>query len=383
MQFMIDTGDWTIFALVVGARFLLPLLIPFYPLPGVLICLLLDAVDQTVFQVFTDLPLDGYQSYDKALDIHYLSVAYISTLRNWTNDFAFHVSRFLFYYRLVGVVLFETSQLRAVLLIFPNTFEYFFIWYEAVRLWWNPRKLSRTAVISAAAFIWIVIKLPQEYWIHIAQRDVTDTVKQLLGGMPDSAWGPLIAANIVPILLVLAGIGLAVFGLYRLLRANTPRPDHAIGLRADANAEMPSDEQFAAARRQLNAAIFDRDLLEKVALVSLITYIFAEILPNSTLRGSQIFISVALLVVATTAVSHVLARRLISTPFALVHFLAVFSFNMAIIYATSVLARMSINWANAVVFQALLSLIVTLFDRFQPYHLARFPREGRTRAART
>ena len=380
---MIDTGDWTIFALVVGARFLLPLLIPFYPLPGVLVCLLLDAVDQTVFQVFTNLPLDGYQSYDKALDIHYLSVAYISTFRNWTNDFAFHVSRFLFYYRLAGVALFEAFQLRAILLIFPNTFEYFFIWYEAVRLWWNPRKLSRTAVISAAAFIWIVIKLPQEYWIHIAQRDVTDTVKQLLGGAPDSAWGPLIAANILPILLVAAGIGLAAFGLYRLVRANTPRPEHALGLRADDYTEIPSAERFAAARRQLNSAIFDRDLLEKIALVSLITYIFAEILPNTTLRGGQIFISVALLVAATTAVSHILARRLTSAPSGVVHFLAVFAFNMAIILVSASLARMSINWANAVVFQALLALIVTLFDRFQPYHRARFPREGRRPARGT
>ena len=147
------------------------------PLPAIIACLLLDGVDQSIFQAFTNLPLDGYQSYDKALDIYYLTVAYIATLRNWTNLLAFRVSRFLLYYRLVGVVLFELTGLRALLLLFPNTFEYFFIWYEAVRLWWNPRRLSRVAVITAAAAIWIVIKLPQEYWIHIFQGDVTDTLK--------------------------------------------------------------------------------------------------------------------------------------------------------------------------------------------------------------
>ena len=63
--------------------------------------------------------------------------------------------------------------------------------------------------------------------------------------------------------------------------------------------------------------------------------------------------------------------------------LAVFAFNMAIILVSASLARMSINWANAVVFQALLALIVTLFDRFQPYHRARFPREGRRPARGT
>ena len=77
------------------------------------------------------------------------------------------------------MVLFESLQLRPLLLLFPNTFEYFFIWYEAVKLWWYPRKLSRTAVVSAAAGIWIIVKLPQEYWLHIAQNDMTDTVKAL------------------------------------------------------------------------------------------------------------------------------------------------------------------------------------------------------------
>ena len=94
---LITSTDWLVFVLVVGARFLLPLLIPFYPLPAIVLCLLLDGVDQTIFQVFTTLPLDGYQSYDKALDIYYLTVAYVSTFRNWTHLFAFRVSRFLLY----------------------------------------------------------------------------------------------------------------------------------------------------------------------------------------------------------------------------------------------------------------------------------------------
>ncbi|HRO25782.1 MAG TPA: hypothetical protein PLR07_15950, partial [Promineifilum sp.] len=160
---MIDTFDWFVFALVIGARFIIPLFIPFFPLPAIIAALLLDGVDQTIFQKFTNFPLDNYQSYDKALDIYYLTIAYISTFRNWTNNFAFRVSQFLYYFRLLGVVLFEATHLRPLLLIFPNTFEYFFIWYEAVKLMWNPKKLSRTAIISAAAFIWIVIKLPQEY----------------------------------------------------------------------------------------------------------------------------------------------------------------------------------------------------------------------------
>src|SRR6476620_5416727 len=115
-----------VFVAVVGARFLVPLLIPRYPLPAVVASLLLDGVDQTIFQLFGYDP-PGYQSYDKAMDIFYLSLAYLAAMRNWDNLHAFAVARFLFYYRLVGAFLFEMTHERAVLLIFPNTFEYFFI----------------------------------------------------------------------------------------------------------------------------------------------------------------------------------------------------------------------------------------------------------------
>ena len=180
-----------LFGIVVTARFLLPLLIPRYPLPAIIGCLVLDAVDQSIFQTFGyDPPF--YQGYDKAMDVFYLGVAYLSTLRNWTSLPAFQVSRFLFFYRLIGVVAFELSQVRALLLIFPNTFEYFFIAYEAIRSRWDRRALQPARSGSVlAAFIWIVIKLPQEYWIHVAQLDFTDTVE-------DYWWfGPLIVVGLL------------------------------------------------------------------------------------------------------------------------------------------------------------------------------------------
>src|SRR5262245_22461536 len=100
-------SNLAIFLGVLATRLLVPLAIPRYPLPAILAALVIDAVDQTVFQTFTTLDLAGYQGYDKALDVYYLSVAYLSTMRNWTNLTAFDMSRFLYYYRLVGVLLFE------------------------------------------------------------------------------------------------------------------------------------------------------------------------------------------------------------------------------------------------------------------------------------
>src|SRR4051794_33367156 len=78
----VDTTTTSVFVAVVGGRFLLPLLIPYYPLPGVVSCLILDGADETIFQVFGQDP-PSYQSYDKAMDVFYLSIAYLSTLRNW------------------------------------------------------------------------------------------------------------------------------------------------------------------------------------------------------------------------------------------------------------------------------------------------------------
>ena len=185
-----------VFGTVLLARFVLPLTILRYPLPGVVACLVLDGMDQTHLSGFGYDP-EWYQGYDKAMDVFYLGVAYISTMRNWVNLSAFSVSRFLFFYRQVGVVAFELTQVRAILLIFPNTFEYFFIAYEGIRSRWNTVRFQMKFWVLTAAFIWIFIKLPQEYWIHIAQLDFTDTWK-------DVSWfAPLIIGGSVVILLVL------------------------------------------------------------------------------------------------------------------------------------------------------------------------------------
>lgn len=372
---MIDTMDWVVFGLVVAARFLIPLLIPFYPLPGIILALLLDGVDQTIFQVFTQLPLDGYQSYDKALDIYYLTVAYISTFRNWVNQFAFQISRFLFYFRLVGVVLFEITQWRPMLMLFPNTFEYFFIWYEAVRLWWDPKKIRRVFVISAAIAIWLIIKLPQEYWIHIAQNDVTDFIKvNLLGATLETPWSQVIADNLLVIAVFLVVAAVALWLLIRWLQDVLPHPEHGLTFSATKYMEKPSDQQMKVARFEWQRKIFDRDLVEKFVMISLLTIIFSHILPNATTSSLAVTIQAGIFVTINTIVSHVLARRGTSYASGVVHFLVVLALNAGITLIIALLPGGLTNWVNSVVFILLLSLLVTLFDRFQPLHLARFPR---------
>ena len=355
-----DPAVTTVFLAVVGARFLIPLLIPRFPLPAILAALLLDGVDQTIFQSFGYDP-PGYQGYDKAMDVYYLAIAYLSTLRNWTSEAAVRVSGFLYFYRLVGVVLFEETQWRPFLLIFPNVFEYFFIAYEAYRLRRDPASLAWRAWIGVAAVIWVVVKLPQEYWIHIAKLDLTD----LLGQEP---WLGFVLVAVV------AGVVAAMwFGV----RPRLPRPDRPWSARAD---PLPGAMDTAAERDRWFAAhgrILSRATAEKVVLVGGLAVIFSEVLPDRRSTQVELFLGMAVFVVVNAAITLLVARRWHSLSSAIAAFGARVLVNVALVTIASWLLRRDdvnrgdINEATALFFVLLLCLITLLDDRYRPVHAVR------------
>ena len=345
------TGTETvIFTVVVGTRLLVPLLIFRYPLPAILACLVIDGVDQTIFQTYTDLPLDNYQSYDKALDIYYQSLAYISTLRNWTNVDAVRIGQFLMFYRLVGVLLFELSDdNRSLLLVFPNTFEYYFIFYEAVRCLWNPATRTRRFWLWSAGLIWVFIKLPQEWWIHVAQIDTTDLIA-------DKPWvGVLMAVGVVALL--------AAF--WFVVRPRLDPTDHRFRLRAEPPpAELDSPAALAAERA--GGRIFDAALLEKFLLVTLVSWIFALILPGVQISAISLACAVAIGVVINTGVGQFAGRRGWGLPSAVVEFLALAVLNSLLVLAAELLLGRDLRGVPALFFVLLVTLIVVAYDRCRP-----------------
>jgi len=370
-----SSSDLVVFWTVVLTRLLLPLFIPRFPLPAVVACLVVDGVDQSIFQKFTTINLEGYQGYDKSLDIYYLTVAYISTMRNWTHLAAFRVSRFLYHYRLVGVVAFELTQLRPLLLIFPNTFEYFFIFYEAVRMRWDPRRMSKRLVVGAAAFIWIFIKLPQEWWIHIAQLDATDFIKETIYGVPTTAtWAETFTARpALTIGIVAAAVALLALAWW-VVTKKCPPADHALRAAAD---PLPADMDEQAERLQrLGAARFlSTSLFEKVVIVSLVSVIFAQVLPDVNATNLQLIVSVAVIVGVNTLLSHFLASRGIGWESVVREFVVMLVANIGFVWAIVVLgprAGAEIDRSNTMFFLLLLTLIVTLYDRYRPVFDARF-----------
>jgi hypothetical protein len=381
---MAESSDLLIIVAVIAARLLVPLTIPRFPLPGVIACLIIDGVDQTIFQKFTSLPLENYQGYDKSLDIYYLTVAYISTMRNWSNLFAFKVSAFLFYYRLVGVVAFELSQIRALLMIFPNTFEYFFIFYEAYRLRWSPVRMTHKFLIGAAAFIWIFIKLPQEYIIHVGQIDMTDWFKTNLFHVPTDATASEIWAAAAPtvIAIIVLAIALVVLAWWIITR-KLPPADRALNFAANMLAprtDMGSGDESGDGDRgetikPPSKRFFNSVLVEKIALVSLVGIIFAQVLPDVRVSNIQFTVGVAFVIALNTLVSEWLARHGHGWESILREFLVMAVVNFGLILLYSFLLPSlggSIHLGNTLFFVFLLTLIVTLFDRYRPVLEAHF-----------
>ena len=343
--------ETAVFLSVLTVRFVLPFAILKYPLPGVLACLVVDGMDQTIFQWFGFEP-PFYQGYDKAMDVFYLGVAYISTMRNWVNMHAFTVSRFLFFYRQIGVVAFELTQVRALLLVFPNTFEYFFIAYEGIRSRWNTIHFQAKFWVMVAAVIWIVIKLPQEYWIHIAQLDFTDTVK-------DVPW-------FAPAIIVACVIAAAT--AWFVVRPRLDPADHGWQITAP-----PLPEEMDTGKERFgfmaqHGRVWSQATLEKVFLIGLLFVIFASILPETDLSSLTLFIWVIVFVLLNSAVALYVARRNWSTDSVLVSFVAMLVLNVGVLGVSDLVFGVESSFGDAIFFLFLFTVLVTLYDRYRPVY---------------
>jgi hypothetical protein len=352
--------DTAVVVVVVAARLLVPLLIPRFPLM-IIAALVLDGIDNGVLAQFTDVDLsaDGpYQSWDKALDIYYLAIAYLATMRNWTSDAAFRVSQFLFYYRLVGVMLFELLDSRLMLLIFPNTFEYFFIAYEVIRLRFDPSRVTARFWVVTAVVLWVFVKLPQEYWIHIAQRDMTDTIRE------NPAVGVALA--------VVAIVAIAV--LLLVVRPILGAPAWGWRFAADPLVTSVRLAHARYAERLRRGRVVWGELAEKIALLGLLGIIFASVIPSVEASLLEVTVGVVLIVAANAAISmrFALGGRA-GEQWAAARFVALVVVNLGLVFVGhSLLAGDAFQLGTGLFFAGLITLILWLFDVYRPIYDARF-----------
>jgi hypothetical protein len=351
--------DELIFGSVMAIRFSVPLLILRYPLPGILVAIAADA-DRAILHAYTSLPLDNYQFYDKSLDVFYLSIAYVATLRNWRDPTAVTIGRFLWFYRLFGVALFALVGDHRLLFLFPAVFEFYFIIYETVRVRWIAERLTGSDLLLMAALAWM-LKLPQEYWLHVARRGTTAWTERNIYRVHPST-GLLL---LIPAVLALVG-ALVVLG--RFLLRWLPPADHS--RRFDANKYDSAAQQLPGRSRTLEP-ILNPALLEKIGLVTLVGVVFTEFVPGIDASTVQITFGLTFLVVANAALTFWFGGQGTRWRSPVGDFAVTCAINAPIMFALSAAAgsvNASVAVSTASFFVLLASLLIGLHDRYRHGH---------------
>ena len=166
--------------IVLMIRVLGPLLIFPYPLLGSILSeFVFDASDVIIWDAFCSLKHIDYTMWDKALDMWQLTIMVIVVL-GWHHRKARKIGLWLFFIRLVGFVLYETTRIRVLFFIFPNLFSSYFITYLiCVKLgkkhWFNSPKLAILILL-----VLLILKMPQEYILHYLEVPTWDVIKGFL-----------------------------------------------------------------------------------------------------------------------------------------------------------------------------------------------------------
>jgi hypothetical protein len=136
-----------------------------WPLAGGILAVLVDLSDLLLRDILDLGGVGDYQTLDKWLDQVYLATFLIVALRwaGWPRRIAVA----LYVYRLVGFVVFELTGQRALLLVFPNVFELWFLLVAAVGAdrvaGWSATRYAAVLIVLTA------VKEVQEWAIHGAR----------------------------------------------------------------------------------------------------------------------------------------------------------------------------------------------------------------------
>jgi len=172
-----NTGE----VIIILLRLIVPLAIFRYPLAGGIAAMLLDGVDVVLIELIPGGSFgDHYHTLDKLLDSYYLTIELLVALR-WSNPYAKWPAVGLFVYRAVGVVLFELTQRRLALFIFPNLFENWWLYVLIVRRFIPRLEPRSTRSVVIPLLLLLVPKMVQEYILHFAEAQPWNFIKEQMG----------------------------------------------------------------------------------------------------------------------------------------------------------------------------------------------------------
>lgn len=153
-----------------------------WPFAGALVALLTDFGDLFLMDWLGG--ISDYQRFDKLCDLAYMATFAIVALR-W-KPLERNVALTLLALRLTGDVLFELTGAREVLFLFPNLFEFWFIFVVA-RDRFRPSARIDLRVTAVALAGLLLMKETQEWFLHVNRfldsYVATDVVADLWHGL--------------------------------------------------------------------------------------------------------------------------------------------------------------------------------------------------------
>jgi hypothetical protein len=157
----------TLEVLVIGAiRIAGSLPVLRWPLAGGLLAIAVDLSDLLLRDVLDLGGIPDYQAFDKWVDQVYLGAFLVVALRWAGPERAVAVGLYLF--RLVGFLAFELTGERALLLLFPNVFELWFLFVAGIHRF-RPGFTWRPVTTVAVLAVLVAIKEFQEWALHGAR----------------------------------------------------------------------------------------------------------------------------------------------------------------------------------------------------------------------
>lgn len=165
--------EWWIVVLI---RLAVPLLILRWNLAGSIFAIIADNLDVVILDFLGVKEFGPYNRVDKFLDIYFYLIAGY-TMLSWRNKFARNTGAFLLGYRLIGTVIYEFTNIRALLFIFPNVFIFFFMYYLIyLKLFKRELFTSFRNALPILIFL-ILLKLGHEYMLHVIQFPIYEWIK--------------------------------------------------------------------------------------------------------------------------------------------------------------------------------------------------------------
>ncbi len=168
---------------IIVYRFLVPLTILRWPFWGSILAVFADNFDVIIADAMGVTDYTLYNPIDKIMDT-YMYILMGMVAWKWTNLFARKLVLGLLAYRIAGVVIYEVllimfpaTNFQWLLFVFPNLFVFVFFYVVFFQTFFKKEVLTNWRDAIIPVLVLLVLKLAQEYMLHVAKFPIYDTIK--------------------------------------------------------------------------------------------------------------------------------------------------------------------------------------------------------------